>query len=99
MQLECKVLLTLLITIRILFYLQEPGKISATDDACPAKRRRTATTPPTAWSNILRCVRWETICNMLHWKSEVSRPHSEKKIPSACRIRLDGLLEDVHQTT
>ena len=42
----------------------------------PRKRRRTTTNPTPAapiWPTILKTVKWQTISNMLHWKSEVSQ--------------------------
>ena len=42
----------------------------------PRKRRRTGTNPTPAapiWPSILKTVKWQTISNMLHWKSEVSQ--------------------------
>jgi hypothetical protein len=48
----------------------------------PRKRRRTTDNKKKdIWPSLLSCVKWETISNMLHWKSEMAK--------------LDGILDDL----
>lgn len=81
-----KLFLTVLIVALVVVYLV---KSSPPQEPVPRKRRRTNATaaakPPTTspFANLLACVKWETISNMLHWRSEMSN--------------LDGLLEDLQQ--
>ena len=83
-----RILITFLIVALVIVYLVKSVPANNTHvSASPAasarkekKRQKKKKTSPvekmpttnTGLSNLLKCVKWETISNMLHWKSEMS---------------------------
>jgi hypothetical protein len=75
---DTRMLVTVLVVALVVVYLvaTTPG-----DRPPPRKRRRTpaaadsvpVSAPSSLLPVLLKCVKWETISNMLHWKSEMSQ--------------------------
>ena len=76
-----RVLVTFLVVCAIIMYLVQTMPRQEAEPPPTKRRRRQAAAKPAAkppasqaagWSNVLKCVKWQTISNMLHWKSEMS---------------------------
>ena len=88
---DSRILMTGVVILFLILYFMHSSAMNIPPP--PKKRRRLCTNPRTnteetpkkIWPSILSCIKWETISNMLHWKSEMAK--------------LDGLLGDLQQPT
>lgn len=75
-----RVVFVMLVTLAVLFLQETPAPVPPTKRqrvrrTPPAEEKKTSSPPPQPlqWGSLLKRIKWETVANMLHWKSEMSQ--------------------------